>query len=358
MTSIVAQTADARADFVERSDTPLNHRIIDAMIAESRAGNGNLMPPGWSADDFIADTVLSARAAELFTCTPEMFDLIGHAAQSLPPQTLDRYDLPAMNGWLHLPTPLVIDDTRGDPIAITDILWSERTLGRDGVSPGRGIPSHARGILIHAFTPTGDPSDPLVGRMDPAMLRRLMAETPKASLVHTQTVAFGRLSWALAAGDGTALAVRDAYALASLHDGEVVEEHGGEYLVRTQSGHTAKVRPDPFVQFMKTYFHFVKSELAAIDRADIPRSMRRWMKQLDMPMGAVSVIRLRRHAYTGTAGEGRALTYRYVRRGHWRRQWYGAGDGRYQRHIWIAPTIVGPGDGPLRVRDAVNAVVR
>ena len=62
MTSIVAQTADARADFVERSDTPLNHRIIDAMIAESRAGNGNLMPPGWSADDFIADTVLSARA--------------------------------------------------------------------------------------------------------------------------------------------------------------------------------------------------------------------------------------------------------------------------------------------------------
>lgn len=359
MTTLVAQTAEVRADFIERCGTPLNRRIIDAMIASSRAKNGNLMPPGWTADDFIADTTRIARTAELFTITPEMFDLVGHAATSLPPQTLDRFDLPAMNGWLHLPSPITIDDVRGDPIAITDILWSERTLGRDGVSPGRGIPSHARGILIHAFTPTGDPSDPLWGRMDPAMLRRLVAETPKASLVHTQTVAFGRLSWALAAGDGTPQAVRDAYALASLHDGEVVEDYDdGEYLVRTQSGHTIKVRPDPFVQFLKTYFHFVKSELAAIDRENAPRSMRRWLRQLDMPMGPVSVIRLRRHAYTGTAGEGHALTYRYVRRGHWRRQWYGSGGDKYQRHIWIAPTICGPEDGPLRVRDTVNAVVR
>jgi hypothetical protein len=38
------------------------------------------------------------------------------------------------------------------------------------------------------------------------------------------------------------------------------------------------------------------------------------------------------------------------------RQWYGSGENRYQQHIWIAPTIVGPEEGELRVREVVNLI--
>lgn len=364
MKSIPIQTAEARADFVEMALNPQHVRFLDGMVKSSRVQRDNLFPPDWNGGEVAQDMQVSARMSELFTATPDMHALMMHASKSLPPQTLERTDLPSQHGFLYLPSDLTNIDIRGEEVRTRAIMWAEREIGHPGVDAnGKGL-EVGRGIVIWLFTEFGSQRDSLrrAGWSD-ADFAKARTFIPRMSLMHCMTVGFGHIAWDIDTsgvdGDPEFKAWFGRNVMRSIHDGEVIEQQAnGSWLVRTADGNIVTTKPDPVIQYLKTYFHFYGSVLSEPDREHMPRSMARWFRRLGLPDGPVTVVRLRRRPHGPETGNGWTLTYRHVRRGHWRKQWYGSGEHKFQRHIWISPTIVGPEDGELAVRDVVNLVQR
>jgi hypothetical protein len=360
--NIPRECAELRADFIERALWPNHLLFMESMVRSSRMAGDGLFPYEWDGEQVANDMRHTMAMAEMWTATPEMQDLIVHAAESLPPQALLRESVPSQQGFLFLPKPLWIEDVRGERLAIRAIMWSEREIGREWESPGVGLDPVQRGLVIDMFALFGDKDDPLTKLQGPKRVGEIVATAPRLSLFHAMSVAFDQLTWDVDTSEvnGTPeeKAMLGRLAARSMHDGQPVERLAdGRWRLRTGDGHLVKAKPDPIVQFLHAYFHFVGSELSALDREYLPRSSGRWLRRLGLDNSPITVVRLRRRAGSET-GNGTALSYRHVRRGHWRKQWYGSGEGRYQQHIWIAPTIVGDDSLPLRVRDVVSVVAR
>jgi hypothetical protein len=361
----VRDCTNMRTDFIDRALNPVHVQFCDGMVHSSRQQGDGLFPPDWNGRQVAEDMQHTMKMAEMWTITPEMHHLISVAAQSMPPETLDRYDLPSQQGFLWLPEPLCLTDVRQERLNVQGILWSEREIGRPGENPGRGVPEVTRGVVIHLFTVNGHPDDPMMTlkALDPEKYQNVMANTPSLSLIHSMSIAFNRLAWDLDTSEMEGVSPDDRSRIArevmrSTHD--VVEyerEEDGRWRVVTTDGHVVKAKPDEALQFLKAYFSMCRNEIAAVDRERGPKSTLRWLRRLGVPDAPVSVVRLRRRQGSETGG-GWALTYRYLRRGHWRNQWYGSGEERHQRLIFIAPTVVGPEDGELRARDVVNLLQR
>lgn len=355
---IAIDTATIRADFVERSLNPLHIAILDGMVKTSNEKDDRLFPPRWNGQDVAEDMRRVAGRAELFTASNEMFDLIMHAAESLPPQKIDFTDLPTDEGWLHLPDALMLEDVRGLMIPVRDIMWSRRMIGHEDQEAAPGVYT-GEGVVVWSFVELGDYRDALT-IANPEAVQRIKEHAPNASLMHVQTVGFDSFSWSVVdeSGDGTR-DLADAM-MRSMHDVDTTYEDLGDGTYRAMNGtKTASVRlkPDPLVQLLMSYWHFAKSELTDLTEDHLTRQIRRSFKRRDLPTGPVTVVQLRRAKAEHGDGEW-TLTYRHIRRGHWRKQWYGSAGSRYQKHIWISPTVVGPEDGPLVERDVVNVVIR
>ena len=360
--SIPHRCANLRADFIEKIEAPLSVDVLDAMSRSARQAGDNLLPREYGGREIAHDLLTMSSVSEMWTTTPEMQDVIMHAAKSLPPQTLTSEMLPSQAGWLYLPQPLFMHDIRGKQIPIRVIMWNERMLGREYEDVG--VKERvARGVVISTFVLTGDQHDDLWRefRKQPGFtgkeMSMVLASSPEASLLHMTSVAFGHLAWMVdvtgldADEDERARVGRGA--MRSMHDTRNLREADGGWVVDFEHL-VLPVEPEPIVQFLHSYFHFVKSHLTGLDHEALPRSSGRWLRRLGIPNSPVTVVRLRRREPGPETGNGWQLTYRYLRRGHWRAQWYGSGDHRHQEHIWIQPTIVGPEDGELRQRDVVN----
>lgn len=330
--------------------------IYDGMVASSTRKGDQLFPPGWSGRDVAADLGRVLDLSENFTIAPDMYRMVVNAAKSMPPEVLLPYDLPSSHGYLILPEPLSMIDIRGVDLRIKTIVWAERSLGG---RPGDRLPE-SRGIVIWLFTDMFDPADDLYRELIKRGEHKHLALSPADSLIHCMSVGFGKLSWSRhpASLIGTRLD-----ALADIHDGVVLEDESnpdlGQWTVLTSSGHRVVVEPDPIVRFLQAFFSIIKTEIVAREDGYVNRAGQRTLRNMGLPPGAVTVIAFRRYKKGQHSDDGMwTLTERHVRRGHWRRQWCGPKDERFQRYIWIAPTIVGPDDAPLRVRDTVNVLAR
>jgi hypothetical protein len=364
VSSLPQKVAEARADIVEMVSHPMSIRQLSYMIQSALRKGDHLFPPGYTGEAAAGDIEFITRMAELYTATPEMLDLIVHAAKSMPPTPLRREDLPSQSGFLWLPKAVRIVDIGGESVPVKAVSWHEETLG------GRleySEPKAERGVLLHLYVENGSEIDRAFSSLPPKIRHEVLAVSPRLGLVHVESVGFNRLTWTLdtRAMDATP-EERGRYArqMRDIHDGTLLgdgqAEPDGSFKVQTREGHIIRVMPDPIVQFLAAYWHFVGSELTDIDRDPLPRSMIRWLRRLQMPEGPVSVVRLRRRKGSGEGVGGWTLGYRHVRRGHWRLQWFGSDrlGTRHQQAIWISPTVCGPEDAPLRVRDVVNVVAR
>lgn len=352
---LAVDTADRRADLVDRVCSDASVRFLNEWVVRQGSKANVLIPRGTTGEGLAESLQYIAQAAELFTVTPEMLDLIEHASKSLPPQVLDRFDLPAPVGWLHLPRDLIFTDGKGISVPIRDFMWAESRVSREMALSAK-LSKSASGVIFWGFMDLDQlvRSNQILHSVNYAPEgQKNLRQLPKSIFCQFLPTAFGAAAWFPTSRLGS------ESVMASMHDGDVVDTFDdGSFLIKTMSGALITARPDPTVQFLKTYFHFVQSELTSKDRTPLPRSQQKMLRRFKLPTGPVTVIQLRKHHASHGDGQSWALTYRYVRRGFWRKQWYGSGENRYQKHIWIAPTIVGPDDGPLRVRDVVNIVKR
>lgn len=361
MRSLPTQTAEARADLVDNIESAMNEKIIRYMIQRAHEKRDRLFPPGYTGPEATHDIKTIARMAELFTITEPMLDLVHFASTSMPPQELHREQVPTQDGFLWLPKPLRLVDIGGYVIPIQAIMWHEMALGG---RPEYHETTTARGLLLHLFVVNGGPEDSLREKIDPRGMAQMIARMGLLGLTHIQGVGFGMKMWN---PDATALDLSPeqranvARKMRNLQDGEVIEgslDERGTFLVRTEDGYEIRIAPDSVVQFMSAFFSFYRSVLTGLDREFPAQSSARWLRRLSLDNSPVTVLRLRKREPGAETGRGFALSYRHVRRGHWRRQPYGPRANPTYEYIWIAPTVVGDESLPLRKRDVVNIIVR
>jgi len=92
----------------------------------------------------------------------------------------------------------------------------------------------------------------------------------------------------------------------------------------------------------------------------LPRPLRRERSRYGIPPNDCVVVTLRRERDPdrgdGPTGEEAHYSHRFIRRGHWRNQWYSS--ERVHRQIYIAQTIVGDENLPLIIKPHAYAWTR
>ena len=103
-----------------------------------------------------------------------------------------------------------------------------------------------------------------------------------------------------------------------------------------------------WASLLKALFMFMDQKIVSVERYGPPRSERRRLQKLRMPIWDVKVISLRRYAKSGVqSDEPHPVDWQcqWTVSAHWRKQPYANG---VVKPIWIEPFIKGPDDKPLK----------
>lgn len=334
----------------------------------------NILPPGsGSQNAHRVATIL--QNATLWYITDELASIVTEAAKTLPMIALQASDFPSTHGWLVLEKPRDFQATDGVLVSTDAILWSvEDVEVRNGERAGdlySGAVMFEWGLTSRIKA--GDPRDA-------EFYEEVMRDTALVP-VTVGTMSYGRIPWVptvlpnpLRRGSPAAMRDPSVYAVMNKHyanqlpagvppipeDSEVIErdDEASRYVYRTPAGNTILLQPDPAWRFLAALFWLLKDEYPWLGREDFPvrKSDRRALRFHRLPMHPVSMIYWRRRAKSRETGTGTPLSYRYLRRGHWRNQWYPS-EGRHRPKL-ILPTIVGDPSLPYIERAHVNVVNR
>lgn len=244
-----------------------------------------LMPAGDAAASVAADRD-ALQHAELFYVTPDMAELIVVAAASLPRFTLAPEDVPTPHGVVYFVDPVVDVEVSGKPVHVAAIVWTT-------VGGGLQVTTCLR--RDHAFLP---------------------AEQDLMRLSFPPIMPFGSCLIPVST-DGT-------------ESGFSTAEPGGTMMAS-----------------LKTLWLLMRQPVTDVTTAPLDRATRRRYQREHGKPPTVRVIALRRSG--GGPGDGqsdRQWRHRWMVRGHWRMQPYGAGR-ELVRPVWIAPYVKGPEGAPL-----------
>jgi len=299
-----------------------------------------LHPVHTTSESLTAELVACLSAAEVFYVSPEMNALVTAAAESWPDgEAILMDDMPSPDGWMWIPGGLTCIDIRGSLLVTAAIswhifgktmnvtYWSDKKDDRPDIREAPGWAHIPKFTVWHEFQQQlGDPL--------PKAMRMGTVLPPEVS---------NSITWAHREIDG-----KDQWMAHIAHEGwsaEQLEPH---------------VEVDNIAAWLVSALRVMRQPLATVRRQGLPANVRKELKrrQFRFANKTVTVIEFRRpkgredHDYTFE------FSHRFLRRGHWRRQWYGSGEERHQIAIWIHPTIVGPADKPFILRKHVNALIR
>jgi hypothetical protein len=298
-------------------------------------------PVHTTSESLTAELTACLNAAEVFYVSPEMNALVTAAAESWPDDeaTLPE-DMPSPDGWMWIPGGLTCIDIRGSLLVTSAISWHiyGQTMNvtywsdkRDDRPDIKAEPGHA---LIPRFTPWHEYQQKLGERL-PKSLRMGTVLPPEVSNSITwahRTLPNGHEQW-----------------MAHLpHEGWTEEQL------------QPRVEVDSIAAWLVSALRLMRQPLATVRRQGLPAGVRRDLRKRRFTFAnkQVTVIEFRRPSGLEQHESTFEYSHRFLRRGHWRRQWYGSGDGRHQLAIWIHPSIVGPADKPFILRKHVNAFIR
>ena len=348
---IAVETASRRVDLVEKARNAGHIGYLTGMDQSAKKAGDPFIPANTSVETFVEDMVRIASRAELFTATRDMMELAVAASLTLPPQTVEPFDLPADDGYFRLPVPLPHLDVRSEMQYISTVMWSRR------ISKNPKTGKRVEGLALWLFTDLGATTDKMVDSLSAEDLEKMLLDLPSDSLLTVSYIPFGQEIWAYRDTVEGSRENIDIFNSSDTKEADYKSNGDGTFTI-TVNGATVLGAPNPVLQFLQTYWHLCKSELTETETDPLPRQLRRAAQRKGLPTGPVSVVMMRKKKYQAKGGGGWKLEYRYIRRHHWRKQWYGSGDAKYQRHILIAAAVVGPDGAPWRETPVVNLLGR
>ena len=297
--------------------------------------------------------------------SPNMFSLVAATAQDMPDEPLRPEDLPSQNGFLWLGEPISELDIRGRLLRHHAVVWAavgsqvavswfaDRSDNRDEINQNlRREKMRDVGRFMLAESTVLHFGKDLPKSPDTTSIRQLRdydvlpddweisydvsyeTFTDDEGLNHIRYTPVVARDWMIT--DEQFSLIEDAYE--ALHDTE---------------------RINPGLKQLVCFWRLCQQTLTAKEYHPPNRALRKQLIRRKMVPKAVTVITLRRRKSTGESQNHVEWDHRWVRRGHWRQQWFGSySTERYQRAIYINPTICGPEDKPLIIRPHVNVLKR
>lgn len=293
--------------------------------------------PGMTGADMAQRLTHWLDASQIFYLDAKMHPLVTAAAESMPAEPLLPQDLPSDQGFLLIPGGIANIDIRGQILKFNAISWS----------------AFGGAVQIFLWSDKNDPQDVTRQQLSSDLHWEII---PRLTLAHVSRIEFGKalpnsLAPNFVVPPDVPIEVKETkhgYAVAFGKGYDDLNERLGDF----------HIRPDPVLIWLLTCWRLMQQEITTVDEEWPTRQVRRQMARKNRPDVPVSVIRLRRAKNREHGNAEVEWTHRWLRRGHWRQQWYGSGSDRYQRAIWIHPTICGPEDAPLLVREHVYSLER
>lgn len=342
----------AKATFGEALVEPAGrahvHRMAEVFFEED--ATGTLGASHRTPDDLVEAWRRQVVAAEAFYVDPLMCDVVTAAAPSMPEETLLPEDLPSGHGFVLIPGGVGQINPYGRLVVINAVLWSTTDDGvdllmltdktdlrdyynaelADDAAHDRAQAAHLAGIprwlpssLFHVTFGAPLPT-----------LETFAATLPAHIHVDQRTLPDGTAQLHILREDGT-----------PAHVDDVPDLDFGTH-------------PDPVTRWLVAMWRLMQQSLATVTDEPPPRQLRRQLERRNVPDRKVSVVTLRRLKKPTTGEREVTWTHRWIRRGHWRQQPYKENGDWVRRAIWIHPTICGPDDKPLLVRDRVYSLKR
>lgn len=282
--------------------------------------------------------------AQAFYVSPQVNTLITAAAESMPNEMLVKPDLPSEAGLMFLPDGMAFIDVRGQMLMWKVVVWMSR----------------AGGVDIFSLTDKYDDRDTTNLKLRQDIPEKDWGKLPRYTLNGYQRCEFGQ-KLPVALQGSKALPPELSRQLKVFRDdktGSVRWWWPEGYDLNDWIG-TNELRTDEQTQWLVACWRLMQQPITRVEKEHPERQLRRQAERIQMRLDPVSVIRLRavRKETDGT----REVVYSHAfwRRGHWRRQWYGSGEHRYQRAVWIHPTVVNAGKGlPMLAREHVYSFER
>lgn len=342
-TRIWRQYIDNMADTLTGRNLPSKRQAIE----DGRRGNGipirnHSVRANVTGEDFTAEIRRTLDASETFYIAPTMHALVSAAASSMPEDTVVRpEDFPSLQGFLTIPGGITSFDIRG-LLTVTDaIAWSV----------------YGGGVNLTYFADKYNPLD----RMRPGWSSdKPMPELPRLTPWHFGRTKFGSplpRGPQLVTAEGTLVAPETAASISFIDrpDGTTAMFWPDGFDLK---GARLEEVPEGVSAWLIAALKLMRQPLVSLRDERPDRATSRRMKRVKMPDKPVTVIELRARKGQADRETGREYSHRFLRRGHWRMQWYGPQSDRYQEPIWIHPSIVGDPSLPLIVRQHVTALTR
>lgn len=286
-----------------------------------------------------------AEVAETFYVDPLMRDVVTAAAATLPEEPLLPEDMPSSHGFVLVPGGIGQVDGFGRLIVINAVLWMTSggsvdllmlTDKYDTNDYYNAEALHDGGSEVPADLPRFMPSS-LIGVYlnRPLPKQQTFASTlPPGIHVEQREHPDGTFRLHLLREDGS-----------PAHEDDVPDLDFGYH-------------PDPVTRWLVAMWRLMQQSIATVEEHEPSRQIRRQLQRRNQEARKVSVIALRRKTQPASGTREVEWTHRWIRRGHWRQQPYKENGDWVKRAIWIHPTICGPDDKPLLVRDRVYSLKR
>lgn len=355
----------------------------DPMAKRSMPSNRNGTP--WSGARICDDFRHTLSATENWFVGAQTMDAVSSLAETMPPEVLQREDLPSTHGWLIFEKPWILHDVHMNRMPIRGILWSQRMVGKDNLGQ-----SETPGIVIWCLIDVNDNAVEeywRYGATDKEVVKRLVKGGMRLTPATNFAVGFDSFAFELADTRGVYLmedndgvriekdkepgvwrvwrGIKQTSEMTLVHEDDSdnpdqarirrFHKAEAEALAREPS---QRVRPEPIIQFLQALWRFQATKMAAIERDHLRKTTEKLLVRRQMIPNPVSIILLRQRQSSGQGATGvhYQLSHQFWVRAHWRRQWYPS-EGRH-KSIPIAPFHKGPENAPWLVRQRVNAVVR
>lgn len=305
------------------------------------AGPGSIIG---TAEALVEGWERAATMAETFYVDPQMRDVVTAAAATLPEEPLLPEDMPTSHGFVLIPGGVGQVNVYGRLIVINAVLWMssgskvDLLMLTDKYDPNDYYNNEA-------VTEGNPPADDLPRFMPSSLLRVDLNETLPKMQTFASTLPPGIHVEQTEQPDGSARLTLLRTDGTRAHEEDVPDLDFG-------------LHPEPVTRWLVAMWRLMQQSLATVDEVEPSRQVRRQLHRRNQEARKVSVIALRRKTYPGPGGREVEWTHRWIRRGHWRQQPYKENGEWVKRAIWIHPTICGPDNKPLLIRDHVYSLKR